>query len=154
MGQVNFIEHILMADDDRDHAVLFERVLRKEFPDVKLSFVDNGEQLIKFLHLYPIDLLFLDINMPCKNGFECLAEIRKDPALRDLPIIVYSSSAHMTDIQKSFIHKADFYMVKPFNTEHLNTALKSILSVNWKEDAPLRQYYFINNRFVPYTATG
>src|SRR5215212_10393108 len=143
-----------MADDDRDHAVLFERVLRKEFPDVKLSFVDNGEQLIKFLHLYPIDLLFLDINMPCKNGFECLAEIRKDPALRDLPIIVYSSSAHMTDIQKSFIHKADFYMVKPFNTEHLKTALKSILSVNWKEDAPLRQYYFINNRFVPYTATG
>ena len=82
-----------------------------------------------------------------------MQEIKKDPSLQHLPVIVYSSSAHMSDIQKSFILKADFYMVKPFSTEHLKTALKMILSINWS-DPPAHPHYFINNRFVPYTATA
>jgi len=143
-----------MADDDRDHAMLFEKVIKKELPSLKISYVQDGEQLIQFLHLNSVDLLFLDLNMPCKDGYECLQEIRKDPSLHDLPIIVYSSSAHLSDIQKSFIHRADFYLVKPFHIDHLRTALKMILSVNWKENPPIRQHYFINNRFVPYTATA
>jgi CheY-like chemotaxis protein len=152
MENANPIQHILMADDDKDHAMLFEQVLKKEYPDVKLSVVHDGGQLIQFLHLNEVDLLFLDLRMPCKNGYECLQEIKNDPALKDIPIIVYSGSAHITDIQNSFIHKADFYMVKPFDTEHLKTALKIILSTNWKKDPPLRKHYFINNCFVPYTA--
>ncbi len=154
MEELYSIEHVLLADDDRDHATLFERLIRREYPDVRISFVDDGEQLIHFLHLNKVDLVFLDLNMPCKNGYECLAEIRKDASLKDLPIIVYSSSAQMSDIQKSFLHRADFYLVKPFNTDHLKTALKAILSVNWKEDPFIRNHYFINNRFVLYTATG
>lgn len=154
MADTNFIEHILLADDDKDHAVLFERTIRNAYPSVKISYVNNGEQLLYFLHLNKVDLLFLDLNMPCKNGYECLVEIRQEPALKDLPIVVYSSSAHMSDIQKSFLHRADFYLVKPFITEHLKTALKTILSVNWKEDPSIKNHYFINNRFVPYTATA
>jgi len=154
MENTHPIQHILMADDDRDHAMLFEKVIKKELPSLKISYVQDGEQLIQFLHLNSVDLLFLDLNMPCKDGYECLQEIRKDPSLHDLPIIVYSSSAHLSDIQKSFIHRADFYLVKPFHIDHLRTALKMILSVNWKENPPIRQHYFINNRFVPYTATA
>jgi CheY-like chemotaxis protein len=148
------IQHILMAEDDRDHAMLFEQILKKEYPHVKISFVHDGEHLIHFLHLNEVDLVFLDLNMPCKDGYECLQEIKKDPILKDLPIIVYSSSAHLSDIQKSFIFKADFYLVKPFKTDHLKTALQSILSVNWKEDVTFKQHYFINNRFVPFTASA
>ena len=154
MADTNFIEHILLADDDKDHAVLFERTIRKEYPSVKTSYVNDGERLLYFLHLNKVDLLFLDLNMPCKNGYECLLEIRKEPALNDLPIVVYSSSAQMSDIQKSFLYRADFYLVKPFITEHLKTAIKTILSVNWKEDPSIKNHYFINNRFVPYTATA
>jgi len=154
MKKVNPTQHILLADDDKDHAMLFERTIKKEYPSISISYVNNGEELICFLHLNEIDLLFLDLNMPCKNGYDCLYEIRKDPALKDLPIVVYSSSAHMSDIQKSFLHRADFYLVKPFITEHLKTALKAILSVNWKEDPFIKNHYFINNRFVPYTASA
>jgi CheY-like chemotaxis protein len=150
----NTIEHILLADDDKDHAVLFERMIRKDYPSLKISYVNDGEQLIHFLHLNKVDLLFLDLNMPCKNGYQCLQEIRKDFSLKELPIVVYSSSAHMSDIQKSFLHRADFYLVKPFNSDHLKTALNAILSVDWKEDPFIRNHYFINNRFVPYTATA
>ena len=154
MEQLNSVEHILLADDDKDHIMLFERLITNNYPSVRVSYVNDGEQLIHFLHLHKVDLLFLDLNMPCKDGYECLQEIRKDRSLRDLPIIVYSSSAHMSDIQKSFVHRADFYLVKPFSTEHLKNALKAILSVNWKEDPFIKNHYFINNRFVPYTATG
>lgn len=154
MEQENVIEYILLADDDKDHAALFERLIRKEYPSIKVFSVTDGERLIHFLHLNRVDLLFLDLNMPCKNGYECLQEIRRDASLKDLPIVVYSSSAHMSDIQKSFINRADFYLVKPFTIEHLQTALKTILSVNWKEDPFIKNHYFINNRFVPYTATA
>jgi len=154
MEQENYIQHILLADDDRDHAALFARIIKKEYPSINLFHVSDGQQLIQFLHLNKTDLLFLDLNMPCKDGYECLQEIRKDPSLKELPIIVYSSSAHLSDIQKSFIHRADFYLVKPFKTDHLKTALKTILSVDWKENPSIKQHYFINNRFVPYTATG
>jgi CheY-like chemotaxis protein len=154
MEKSSGIQHILLADDDKDHAILFQRTITKEYPSMKISYVNDGEQLICFLHLNKIDLLFLDLNMPCRNGYECLLEIRKDASLKDLPIVVYSSSAHMSDIQKSFLHRADFYLVKPFITEHLRTAIKAILSVNWVEDPFIRNHYFINNRMVPYTASA
>jgi CheY-like chemotaxis protein len=151
MEQKYPIQNILLADDDEDHALIFGKVLKKEYPSINVSYVSDGDQLISFLHQNPVDLLFLDLNMPCKSGYECLKEIRRDLTLKELPIIVYSSSAHLSDIQRSFIHRADFYVVKPFNSEHLKTALQTILSVNWKQN-PMRHYYFINNRFVPFTA--
>jgi CheY-like chemotaxis protein len=98
MTEASPIHHVLMADDDKDHAMLFERVIRKEYPSIHVSYVQDGQQLTQFLHLNQVDLLFLDLNMPCKNGYECLQEIRKDPSLKDLPIVVYSSSAHLSDI--------------------------------------------------------
>ena len=153
MKQQYSIQQILLADDDTDHAVLFEKIIKRQFPHVNTSHVADGEQLIQFLHINPVDLLFLDLNMPCKDGYECLQEIRKDPIIMDLPIIVYSSSAQLSDIQRSFINRADFYLVKPFIADHLKTAFKMILSVNWKNNPPIRQHYFINNRFVPYTAS-
>lgn len=152
MKETNPIKHVLMADDDRDHALLFERIIKQEYPFMQISYVQDGKRLIQFLHLNPVDLLFLDLNMPCKNGYECLQEIRKDPSVQDLPIVVYSGSAHLSDIQKSFLHQADFYLVKPFITDHLRTAVRMILSVDWKDDPPIKRHYFINNSFVPYTA--
>ena len=146
------IKQVLIADDDHDHVLIFKRILEREFPRITTHAVHDGNQLIQFLHLHPVDLVFLDLNMPCKNGHECLMEIKKDVNLQHIPVVVYSSSAQVTDIRRSFIHQADFYLVKPFISEHLVNALKMILSVDWKkEDAPIKNHYFINNRFVPYT---
>lgn len=146
------IQNILLADDDRDHVQLFRHILLQEFPSVNISVVNDGEALIHFLHLHPVDLLFLDLHMPMRNGYECLGEIRKDQSLRNLPVIVYSSSAHLSDIERSFLNHADFYLVKPFLSEHLKKALKMILTINWKVDHELKRHYFINNRCVPYTS--
>ncbi len=146
------IQNILLADDDLDHVQLFRRILLKEYPEIKIDVVNDGEAVLHYLHLHPVDLLFLDLQMPMRNGYECLQEIRKDRSLRNLPVIVYSSSAHLSDIEKSFINQADFYLVKPFLTEHLKKALEMILSIDWKADNELKGHYYINNRCVPYTA--
>jgi CheY-like chemotaxis protein len=143
---------IVLADDDRDHGIVFHHILKKVDPDKKLTVVTDGAALMDLLSKSLPEILFLDLNMPCKTGLECLQEIRATPYLKDLKVVVYSSSAKMTDIQKSYIHRADLYMVKPFNSEHLRNALETVLKQEWWRTAPSKNQYFINNRFVPFTA--
>jgi CheY-like chemotaxis protein len=144
-------KHIVLADDDKDHGIFFQRILHRIAPQVRFSQVYDGVALLDYIKQNAVDLLFLDLKMPCKNGHQCLEEIKADPRLNTLPVIVYSSSCHPADIQNSFIHQADLYLVKPFHAEHLKRALTAILST-WGQH--LQRHYFINNRFVPYTATG
>ena len=147
-----YMNHVVLADDDKDHGFLFRMVLKQVDPSKTVSIVKDGAELMNFLMKQVPGLLFLDLNMPCKNGLECLTEIRQQFKLKDLPIVVYSSSTHMTDIQKSYLHEADLYMVKPFNSLHLKNALDSILKMEWKKVIGDQRFYFINNRFVPFTA--
>src|SRR6476661_2293924 len=128
--------HVVLADDDPDHGYLFQLVLKQVDPNRALIRVHDGAALLDYLSRERPGLVFLDLNMPCKNGYECLSEIRNRPELADLPIVVYSSSTQMNDIQRSYIHKADLYMVKPFNSFHLQNALESILSMEWRNNYP------------------
>lgn len=152
MNSIGKYNHqVVLADDDEDHGMLFKIILKQVDPSKHLTIVKDGEELMNYLSHTTPDLIFLDLSMPCKNGIECLQEIKGKLGLKDLPVVVYSSSSHMTDIQKSYIHDADLYMVKPFNSYHLRNALQSILRMEWKQDIR-HKYYFINNRFVPFTA--
>lgn len=87
--------HIILADDDIDDRLFFEKAL-KEIPiPNRLTIVNDGEQLINYLienvdHLP--DVLFLDLSMPRKTGFECLTEIKESKILKDLPVIMISTS--------------------------------------------------------------
>jgi CheY-like chemotaxis protein len=145
-------KHIILADDDSDHAFLFGRILAKTYPGITLTIAKNGAELLELLQTLRPAMVFLDLHMPCKNGIECLTEIRNTPELQHLPIVVYSSSSKMTDIQRSYLHQADLYMVKPFHSEHLENALESVLRMDLKDPNHSRNHYFINNRFVPFTA--
>jgi CheY-like chemotaxis protein len=152
MNAVSHIKHVVLADDDKDHGIIFQKILNQVDPSKNLIIMQDGSQLMELLANNTPDLVFLDLNMPCKNGLECLTEIRDVLKMDDLPIVVYSSSTQMTDIQKSFIRKADLYMVKPFNSFHLKNALEMIFSVGYLHQYMKRNYYFMNNRFVPFTA--
>jgi CheY-like chemotaxis protein len=87
--------HILLADDDADDRSFFENAL-KEIPiEARLTAVNDGEELMDYLsknsEQLP-DVLFLDLSMPRKGGFECLTEIREDLKLKDFPIVMFSTS--------------------------------------------------------------
>src|SRR5690242_19258303 len=95
--------HILFSDDDTDDALLFTQAADLMTSSILLSFAEDGEQLMRYLskEMLP-DMIFLDLNMPVKNGLECLREIRSDKKLDWLPIIVYTTSANPKDIDACF----------------------------------------------------
>ena len=87
--------NILLADDDTDDCSFFKKVLRDIPIATNLNIVRDGEQLMSYLsknseHLP--DVLYLDLSMPRKNGFECLTEIKESEKLKDLIVIVFSTS--------------------------------------------------------------
>ena len=86
---------ILLADDDKDDCYLFREALSELPLKTELTPVHDGEQLMDYLEANlqsPPTVLFLDLNMPRKNGFECLTEIKHTTALKDLPVVMFSTS--------------------------------------------------------------
>ncbi len=87
--------NILFADDDVDDRFFFEKALREIPIASNLSTVIDGEQLMDYLSENVAqlpDVLFLDLSMPRKSGFECLSEIRENIKLKDMPVVMYSTS--------------------------------------------------------------
>lgn len=87
--------HILLADDDTDDCFFFDKALREISISTKLTIVNDGERLMDFLSTNSTNLpvvLFLDLNMPRKSGFECLTEIMEHTILKNLYVIMFSTS--------------------------------------------------------------
>jgi len=107
---------ILYADDDKDDRELFQQALKDAHTDAKLTTVEDGDKLMKYLAQvdgqHP-DIIFLDINMPCKNGKECLKEIRSKKELDEVPIVMFSTSSYKEDIDETFANGANLYVSKP-----------------------------------------
>ena len=109
--------NILLADDDADDRTFFEDALEELALPAELSTVNDGVQLMKTLtatqkDLLP-DVLFLDLNMPLKSGFECLTEIKSTETLKYLPIIIFSTSLDTTTVDKLYAQGATYYICKP-----------------------------------------
>lgn len=86
---------ILLADDDRDDCYLFETALKQLPLTAAITFVRDGEEVMNYLDENIDDLpsiLFLDLNMPRKTGFECLAEIKENKKMANLPVIILTTS--------------------------------------------------------------
>lgn len=120
---------ILLADDDADDRELFEEALSDIHPNAVLTTAQDGEELMFILKNYhKPDLLFLDLNMPRKNGKECLYEIVKHPELRKIPIIIYSTSVNPTDIEETFSLGAILFFRKPNSYEELKRNVSEIFT--------------------------
>jgi len=122
--------HIMLADDDHDDRFFFTRVLSKLPYDTKLSIFEDGARLMEHLKKQDQlpDVLFLDMNMPCKNGMECLAEIKENSKLKDLPVIMYSTSLHKDVADLLYENGAHFYIRKSEISE-LEILLHKILTM-------------------------
>lgn len=135
-----FVKHILIADDDEDDCILFEDTLRELSDDTQLTVATNGEHLIQVLKnnsgQLP-EIVFLDLNMPLKNGFECLKEIREDPRLKNLPVVIFSTSAQPQAVDAVYEQGANLFVQKPNTFQQLKDVIRYVLSVNWK-NCPVR----------------
>lgn len=137
--------HILFSDDDTDDALLFTQAADLMKSSILLSFAEDGEQLMRFLSKESLpDMIFLDLNMPVKNGIECLREIRSDNKLDKLPIIVYTTSDNPRDVDTCFELRANLYVVKPTSFENIIKTLKKIINIDFKsQDFPARENFIL-----------
>ena len=120
---------VLLADDDADDCLFFKEALQELSVSVNLSIVNDGEQLMKQLQKkeeHPA-VIFLDLNMPRKNGFECLSEIKINKALMHLPIIVISTSFDVEIIKQLYKNGATAYIQKPNEFNKLKNVMRQAL---------------------------
>lgn len=108
--------NLLLADDDEDDRLFFNEALQELPIDTLLKTVNDGHQLMDLLTSKSTtlpDILFLDLNMPLKSGYECLKEIKRDEKLKFLPVIIYSTSINPNDIKQLYEQNASCYVCKP-----------------------------------------
>lgn len=108
--------NLLLADDDFDDRFFFKEALEELPVSAKLTTVNDGIQLMQLLSANEIplpDALFLDLNMPRKSGFECLAEIKIIDKLMNLPVIIYSTSLNIEVVDLLYLKGANYYIRKP-----------------------------------------
>ncbi len=121
---------LLLADNDIDDCFLFSEALLELAVATHLTTVNDGEMLMDLLRqrgtVLP-DILFLDLNMPRKNGFECLAEIRRDKNLQDIPVVIYSTSFEPKMVNKLHSGGARYYIQKPAEFATLKSVIKTAI---------------------------
>ena len=123
--------HILLADDDKDDRFFFAKALKALPIPTQLAVVEDGEKLISYLLKNSgnlPDVLFLDLNMPRKNGSECLSEINANEKLKQLPVIIYSTSLH-EDVADLLYKKGAHYYLRKCDFEELKTNLLHVLTL-------------------------
>jgi CheY-like chemotaxis protein len=143
----NSQRYIYLADDDADDREFFVDALSEVDPSVILTQAKDGLQLMDILSTIkdPIpEILFLDINMPGKSGFECLEEIRKkEGSLKEINIIILSTSNDPEDIEKALELGATFYAVKPARFDVLKSFVKEVLQIDWNMTQKIERFRLI-----------
>lgn len=117
---------LLLADDDIDDCLFFEDALNELSLNTTLSVVNDGVQLMQLLKEKVDDLpdvLFLDLNMPRKSGFDCLSEIKMIDKLKSLPVIIFSTSLNMETVDLLYEKGAHHYIRKPGDYEKLKKVI-------------------------------
>jgi CheY-like chemotaxis protein len=126
--------NIFYTDDDLDDQMLFKEVVEDLTGGVTLFTQKNGEELINQLGNRPPTpkIIFLDLNMPVKNGFQALREIRQSEDLRSFPVVIFTTSNDTKSIDETRRLGADLFITKPQNYSAYCNAISYVLSIDWK----------------------
>ncbi|MBE9460266.1 response regulator [Dyadobacter subterraneus] len=122
--------NIFLADDDEDDTFLFQEALEQLSLSSSLVTAENGLELMKKLNSSDVapDMIFLDMNMPVKNGLECLSELRATETFRQTPVIILSTSVAGYLLESAYNAGANLYVQKPTSFSSLISILEQCLS--------------------------
>jgi CheY-like chemotaxis protein len=141
--------YILLVDDDPDEHLLFEDALKELSGAPRLAYARDGQQLMQFLNTEKAELpaiIFLDLNMPRMNGFECLQEIRKSLKLNRIPVVIFSTTSQTQTIDKVYEQGANYYIRKPNTFAMLKEVIERMLEIDWSlnKDQPSKENFVLN----------
>ncbi|MEK8180085.1 response regulator [Flavobacterium buctense] len=127
--------HIILADDDEDDRLFFTDAFDELKINTKVNTFNDGVELMNYLNqpeaILP-NVLFLDLNMPRKNGIECLDEIKKNDRFNDIAIAIFSTSSSEEHIEETFVRGANIYIKKPSDFATLKKVLSDVVTINWQ----------------------
>ena len=138
-----FILHVMkpkrtffIVDDDIDDQDLFIEAVNEVDDSIECMSASNCEEALDLLKNKKIgmpDMIFLDLNMPRLNGKQCLAELKKEAHLADIPVIIYSTSSEKRDIEETSRLGAAHFLTKPNKFEELCKAISYVVSRDWSK---------------------
>lgn len=136
---------IFYADDDIDDLDFFKEVANEI--NASVCLFEQGEKLISRLNDPPpkASVIFLDLNMPVKSGFDVLREIRSNSASNNIPVIIFTTSTNPNDIELSKKLGANLYMRKPASVAALRRAINHVMSIDWNTFIPSDKEFFYQN---------
>jgi two-component system, chemotaxis family, response regulator Rcp1 len=124
---------VLLVEDDPGDVMIAQEALKASSLTSKLTVVPDGVEAIKYLRREDEyqdaprpDLILLDLNLPKKSGHEVLAEVKADPALRKIPIVVLTTSGAAEDVVRSYDLHANVFVTKPVDFDHFTAVVKQI----------------------------
>lgn len=124
---------VLLVEDDEDDVLLTKEALKDSKVIVSMAVAPDGDDALKMLRRQPPfedspvpDLILLDLNLPRVSGREVLKELKADPVLRKIPVVVLTTSAADTDILKCYDLGANCYITKPVDFEQFQRIIKVI----------------------------
>ena len=127
----NNFKTVFLTDDDSDDCMFFSDALNELNSDAILTITNDGVELMDALDTTvppPPYVIFLDLNMPRKNGFECLKEIRKSTKLMNIPVVVLSTNSNIDIVNQSYDFGANYYICKPKSFQLLKKSIALVLS--------------------------
>ena len=117
---------ILIVDDEPNIVLSVEFLMQRDGLDVVTA--SDGQEAIELLASSRPDLMILDVMMPRKNGFEVCAEVRADPELSGMPILMLTAKGREAEMKKGISLGADAYITKPFSTHDLVAKVHELLN--------------------------
>jgi two-component system, chemotaxis family, response regulator Rcp1 len=126
------IQVLLVEDNLGDVTLIMEAFKGSKHP-IQVTRAKDGVEAMDYLrgqgrysHASRPDLILLDLNMPRKSGLEVLEEIKSDPRLKEIPVVVLTNSKMDSDVRKAYESKANFYLVKPSDLDELFVAMRYV----------------------------
>lgn len=144
------MKNIFLADDDADDRVFFEEALNDLTIETELTVAKDGVELMTALEEVVVEpppphVIFLDLNMPNKNGFECLEEIRTHEKFKNIPVVIFSTTANENAVEKTYTLGANCYICKPTSHNLLKKAIEMVMALElWEQSQqPLKENFIL-----------
>lgn len=129
---------IFYTDDDEDDLSIFADAVKSLSKKIQLQTYNGGDKLLQAIQNPPPtpNLIFLDLNMPGKNGFDVLLELRTSETNNDIPVIIFSTSSEPAIIEKCRLLGANYFITKPVLMRDIIKSIEYALEVDWSEFVP------------------
>jgi PleD family two-component response regulator len=129
---------VILVDDDQDDCLLFEDAMHDIGMVSKLEVANHGEELFQILsspYKYSPDIIFLDLNMPKMNGYECISKLRNSVELSKIPIVVFTTINQVEMIDWAYFNGADLFVLKPNSYVRLKETIRYVVNIDFHEES-------------------